>query len=88
MYFFYDNVDEIKALVPIVVTKDFNPIKGTINIKVTLNDYGGQCVTTESECIDEISYTKTDVTGKMSSLSCSAEDNVCIVELTCTNCIL
>lgn len=50
LYFFFDNIEETKSLIPIVVVNEFyDTIKGTINIKVTFNEYRGQCVTEENE---------------------------------------
>ena len=89
LYFFYDNIEEIKALIPIVVVKEIaDPIDGNMNIKFTFYEYGGQCVTAENECVPEIQYIKEKITGRLSDLSCYAEANVCSVELSCTNCIL
>ena len=43
LYYFYDNIEEIKSLIPLVVVNEFSDtIKGTINIKVTFNEYGGE----------------------------------------------
>lgn len=42
LYFVYDNVEETKALLPIVVMKD--EIRGDITITISLNAYGGECV--------------------------------------------
>ena len=42
LYYFYDNIEETKSLIPIVVANEFyDTIKGTINIQVTFNEYQG-----------------------------------------------
>ena len=42
LYYFYDNIEETKSLIPIVVANEFyDTIKGTINIQVTFNEYRG-----------------------------------------------
>ena len=89
LYFFYDNIEEIKSLIPIVVVNEYaDTIKGTINIKVTFGEYGGLCVKEDNECVPEITYTKTNVSGRLSTLKCTTEGTQCKIELTCDNCIL
>ena len=74
LYFFYDNIEEIKSLIPIVVVNEYaDTIKGTINIKVTFGEYGGLCVKEDNECVPEITYTKTNVSGRLSTLKCTTE---------------
>ena len=69
LYYFYDNIEEVKSLIPIVIVNEFtDSIKGTINIKMWFGEYGGQCVIKENECLPEIAYTKYDISGRLSTL--------------------
>jgi len=69
LYYFYDNIEEVKSLIPIVIVNEFmDSIKGTIDIKMGFGEYGGQCVTEENECLPEISYTAYDIKGRLSNL--------------------
>ena len=89
LYYFYDNIEEVKSLIPIVVLNEFvDTVKGKMTIEVRFSDYGGQCVTEENECMPEITYTKANMKGYFSKLSCETDGNICAVQLTCNKCIL
>ena len=57
-------------------------------MKVTFSDYGGQCVTEDNECMPEITYSKANMKGQFSKISCETDGNICEVQLTCNNCVL
>ena len=42
LYYFYDNIEEVKSLIPIVVLNEFvDTVKGKMTIEVRFSDYGG-----------------------------------------------
>jgi hypothetical protein len=45
LYYFYDNVDETKTLIPLVVLKElYGTILTDIKTTLVLNEYGGHCL--------------------------------------------
>ena len=44
-------------------------MKGDIDIQVDLNEYGGTCVDKDDNCVSEIGYTESNMSGKFSSIS-------------------
>ena len=55
---------------------------------MSFGEYGGQCVNDKNECMPEITYTKTNISGRLSTLSCLAVESECMIELTCEHCVL
>lgn len=45
LFFFYDNIEESKALIPIVVMDE--DVKGDIKVVFAFNAYGGECVNSD-----------------------------------------
>ena len=62
-------------------------MEGDIDISVTFKEYIGACVSNNG-CHKLISYTKTDIEGKLSDLTCTYENGSCIMKLRCTECEL
>lgn len=52
--YIYRNTDIQTSLIPFIsIEQEYKSIKGQINIEITMHNYGGQCATSNSECINE-----------------------------------
>mmetsp|Transcript_5708 Transcript_5708/g.10208 ORF Transcript_5708/g.10208 Transcript_5708/m.10208 type:complete len:981 (-) Transcript_5708:36-2978(-) len=83
----WDNVEEIKALVPLVtLEKEYDDIKGDVEITAEFGSYGGVCVTKENECDSRIAARTTGISWESLEASCSFVKSACVVRLLCRGC--
>jgi hypothetical protein len=93
LIYVYDNIEEIKALVPIVTLDkqydDVRPMQITadIQIKAEFGNYGGACMQEQEVCVALISVVVTGFSKGSFETTCSLSDlGTCTVTLNCQGC--
>jgi hypothetical protein len=85
--FFMDNVEEQKALVPLVsLQEDYSVIDGSFLITTELGSYGGECVSEGSQCHAKFKATYTGIEGQVKAFKCYVVGKSCFIEMSCVDC--
>lgn len=88
----WDNVEEIKALVPLVtLEREYNDVRFTqieayVVITVEFGSYGGTCANQDGSCIASITSVASGFTASRLETSCDLIGQACIVSIVCRDC--
>lgn len=88
-----DNIQESKALVPLVTLEEEYSnvipmqIEGDIIVKLSFNNYGGNCEEKDGRCASDIDILSYQFNGN-SAVTCKQIEKTCDVEWVCNNCII
>mmetsp|Transcript_34315 Transcript_34315/g.60062 ORF Transcript_34315/g.60062 Transcript_34315/m.60062 type:complete len:1187 (+) Transcript_34315:3689-7249(+) len=81
-----DNIQETKALVPLVtLEEEYDTFQADITVILTLENYLASCGTPEAGCDESISISNNKISG-LPSRTCSHASKVCYIEWSCFNC--
>ena len=87
LIFELENEKESKSLIPLVILEsEVNGFPSKIFIEVTLDNYGGDCIDSNSNCISEITLTTNQIFVDKKSIACQKQADNCIIQFTCQNC--
>ena len=86
--FTYNNVDESKTLIPLVIMEDeVTEFSSDFLLNLVFLRYGGSCTDENKKCVSSITIQSVNIKGKFVQKSCyMSEEQDCSIEYTCSNC--
>jgi hypothetical protein len=92
LVYVYDNIEEIKALVPLVtLEKEYDNVRPKINADIDIvaefGSYGASCVENVDTCNSKISVVISEVYADSIETICELVEQACVVTVRCKGCI-